>query len=163
MPPGRGRILLSRPRRAVGDGDVTPDRRTRGGAERGAAGRGGRRAPRELGLLGESLAAEHMRRRGFRVLERNLRSRGGEIDMIAFDGTTLAFVEVKTTAAGDRAAPLERLLPAQRARLRRQAVAWLCDRSRRRPYARDLRLDAIGVVLDRDGRLLRLDHVEGGW
>jgi len=80
------------------------------------------------------------------------------------------FAEVKTTrapasaaAAGTWCAPLERLHPRQRARLRRQAVAWLCDRARSRPSARAVRLDAVGVTVDAEGRLLRLEHVEAGW
>ncbi len=133
----------------------------------------------ELGRLGERLACEHFERLGFRVLERNVRSRGGEIDLIAFDGTTLVFVEVKTcraragaataaqagprAAAGPDAGPLAGLRPRQRARVRRQAVAWLCDRRRQRPSARAIRLDAVGVTVDARGRLVRLEHLEAAW
>src|SRR5947209_15299859 len=51
---------------------------------------------RRLGQLGEQLAAEHLVRRGFRIMERNYRTRWGELDIVAFDGHTLAFCEVKT-------------------------------------------------------------------
>jgi Holliday junction resolvase-like predicted endonuclease len=51
----------------------------------------------------------------------------------------------------------------QRARLRRLAVAWLSDESRIRPSARTIRFDAIGVTVDRSGKLLSIDHVEGAW
>jgi hypothetical protein len=47
-----------------------------------------------LGALGERLAAEHLIRRGFRIVERNYRTRWGELDIVAFDGQTLAFCEV---------------------------------------------------------------------
>jgi putative endonuclease len=134
----------------------------------------------ELGRLGEQLACEHFERLGFRVLERNVRSRGGEIDLIAFDGTTLVFVEVKTrraraapaagadragprAAAGSDPGPLAGLRSRQRARVRRQAVAWLCDRRRQRPSARAIRLDAVGVTVDASGRLVRLEHLEAAW
>jgi putative endonuclease len=125
-------------------------------------------ASHELGRLGERLAGEHFERLGFGVLERNVRTRSGEIDLIAFDGHTLVFVEVKTARVGgsiaaDGQTPLARLQPRQRARLRRQAAAWLCDRSRPRPTARTVRLDAVGVVLDGAGRLLRLEHLEAAW
>lgn len=130
--------------------------------------RSARRAPpeqgAELGRLGEQLAAHHLERRGYVIVERNVRTRGGEIDLIAFDGRALAFVEVKCARAGLQVpAPLERLRPRQRARLRRLAAAWLCDRSRARPRAQVLRLDAIGVTVDRAGRLLALEHVEDAW
>jgi putative endonuclease len=127
------------------------------------------RSPGELGRLGEDLACQHLQRLGFRVLERNVRTRGGEIDVIAFDGRTLVFAEVKTRRArGARpfeegSTPLSRLGPAQRAALRRQAVAWLCDPDRERPSARAVRLDAIGVTVDERGSLLRLEHLEAAW
>ena len=118
------------------------------------------------GRRGEELAAAHLRRRGFTILDRNVRGRYGEIDLVATDGTVLAFVEVKTTRAGRAAratAPLERLRGAQRARLRRLALSWLLNRPRTAPRPPEVRFDAIGVVLDRDGALLALEHLEGAW
>ena len=47
-----------------------------------------------LGALGERLAAEHLERLGFRIVERNYRTRWGELDIVAFDGRVLAFCEV---------------------------------------------------------------------
>jgi putative endonuclease len=127
-------------------------------------------ARRALGRLGEELAAAHLRRLGFSVLARNVRTRRGEIDLIAFDGATLVFAEVKTrrTTARDRRIapalePLSTLRRAQRARLRGLAVAWLSDEARIRPSARTIRFDAIGVIVDRRDRLVRLDHLEAAW
>ena len=124
----------------------------------------------------------HLERRGFAIVDRNARTRYGEIDLIAFDGVVLAFVEVKTrrapahrrrepgtpppagssTQQRNSIAPLEGLRPQQRARLRRLAAAWLAARPTPL-YARDLRFDAIGVVIDQANRLLSLDHIEGAW
>jgi putative endonuclease len=111
-----------------------------------------------------------MQRLGFTVLARNVRTRRGEIDVIAFDDHTLVFVEVKTRRLGrndSRPAaeerPLAALRPRQRARLRRLAVAWLSERAGWRPAAQTLRFDAIGVLLAADGRLLELEHLEGAW
>jgi putative endonuclease len=106
-----------------------------------------------------------MQRLGFRVLARNVRTRYGEIDLIACDASVLAFVEVKTLKARrptERPEPLAGLGQAQRARLRRLAAAWLAS-DVQRPRVRTLRFDAIGVTLDERGQLLRLDHVEGAW
>lgn len=109
-------------------------------------------------------------RLGFRVLARNVRTRAGEIDLIAFDGSTLVFVEVKTLRATRHAGcgrpavrPLDGLRGRQRARLRRLALAWLSEESRSRPSARVIRFDAVGVTVDHHGRLLRLDHLEAAW
>ena len=108
-----------------------------------------------------------MQRLGFRVLERNVRTREGEIDLIVFDGHTLVFAEVKTAAApaGGRleAVPLDWLRPRQRLRIRRLARAWLADPQRDHPRAAELRFDAVGVVVDGQGRLQALEHLEGAW
>jgi putative endonuclease len=123
-----------------------------------------------LGRRGEELAAAHLRRLGFCPLGRNERTRYGEIDLVAFDGRTLVFVEVKTRRVGARAQgarpdqqPLAWLRPRQRVRLRRLAAAWLSDEKHIRPTAHTIRFDAIGVILDTKDRLLRLDHIEGAW
>ena len=133
-----------------------------------AAGRGraGGASPGTIGARGEELAAAHLRRLGFSILARNARTAAGEIDLVAGDGRALVFVEVKTALAGagrPAAAPLERLAPRQRSRLRRLAVAWLCARGRVRPRAEVIRFDAIGVLLDGRGRLLALEHLESAW
>lgn len=127
----------------------------------------GRRA---LGRLGEDMAGAHLERLGFQVLARNVRTRAGEIDLIACDRHTLVFVEVKTRrgSSGRRRAdpdrePLAGLRARQRRRLRGLAVAWLSSPDRARPTARMIRFDAVGVTVDARGRLLRLDHIEAAW
>jgi putative endonuclease len=116
-----------------------------------------------LGALGEQLAAEHLVRRGFQIVERNYRTRWGELDIIAFDGRTLAFCEVKTrraSAAGG--SPLDAVRTLKRAQVRKMAGRWLIDRTER-PRADTLRFDAIGVTVDGAGRLLSLEHLEGAF
>ena len=122
---------------------------------------------RALGRTGEQIAARHLRARGFELLARNVRTRAGEIDLVAFDGVTLVFAEVKTRRVFARRLltehePLSGLQGSQRARLRRLASAWLRE-TRARPSARAIRFDAIGVILDRDGALRELRHVEGAF
>jgi putative endonuclease len=126
---------------------------------------------RALGRLGEDLAVSHLRRLGFTLLQRNARTRYGEIDVIAFDGRTLVFAEVKTRRirgsprkrSGPEEQPLAGLRRRQRARLRRLATAWLYDETHVRPAAHTIRFDAIGVTVDARDALVRLDHVEGAW
>src|SRR4030081_3605139 len=108
----------------------------------------------DLGRRGEQLAAEHLVRLGFEIVERNYRTRWGELDIVAFDGRTLAFCEVKTrrlTAAGR--SPFEAVRTRKRARVRKMAGSWLIERTDR-PYADNVRFDAIGVTFDLAGRLL---------
>ena len=117
----------------------------------------------DLGALGEQLATEHLERCGFTVVERNYRTRWGELDVIAFDGRTLAFCEVKTRRAGGRAgSAVEAVGRAKQAQVRRMAARWLVER-RERPYADQIRFDAIGVTFDGAGRLVSLEHLEGAF
>ncbi len=126
---------------------------------------------RALGRLGEDLAVAHLRRLGFTLLERNARTRYGEIDAIAFEGRTLIFVEVKTRRingnprkqGGPEEQPLAGLRWRQRNRLRRLATAWLYDETHVRPATHTIRFDAIGVTVDARDNLVSLDHVEGAW
>lgn len=128
-------------------------------------------ARRTLGKLGEDLAIAHLRRLGWVVVERNVRTRHGEIDIVALDRHALVFVEVKTrrAAGGGRRGlcpaeqPLAWLRFSQRARLRRLACAWLYESHKSRPKAETIRFDAIGVIVDGESRLLRLDHIEAAW
>jgi putative endonuclease len=115
----------------------------------------------ELGRCGERFAAQHLERRGFDIVERNYRTRWGELDLIGFDGRTLAFVEVKTRRAGG-GPPFDALHPRKRRQVRRMAMEWLTDRPGR-PYSDDLRFDAIGVTIDARGALVELDHLEGAF
>jgi len=116
-----------------------------------------------LGRLGEQLAAEHLIRRGFQIVERNYRTRWGELDIVAYDGRTLAFCEVKTRRlSGSRRDPLESVHSRKRSKVRKMAGRWLVERTDR-PYADNIRFDAIGVTFDTEGRLARLDHLEGAF
>ena len=116
-----------------------------------------------LGALGEQLAEEHLGRRGFKIGERNYRTRWGELDIIAFDGRTLAFCEVKTRRASPAGtSPLDAIRAPKRAQVRKMAGRWLIERTDR-PRADTLRFDAIGVTVDAAGRLLRLEHLEGAF
>jgi len=56
---------------------------------------GVRPSTRQVGLEGESLAALALQERGLSIIARNLRSKSGEVDLIALDGDMLAFIEVK--------------------------------------------------------------------
>ena len=117
----------------------------------------------QLGRLGEQLAAEHLVRRGFEIVERNYRTRWGELDIVACDGRTLAFCEVKTRGGSPRPArPARGGACGQALAGAKMAGRWLIERTDR-PYADNLRFDAIGVTLDPAGRLVSLEHLEGAF
>lgn len=112
-----------------------------------------------IGAAGEEEAAAHLERLGYRILARRFRTRFGELDIVALDGGTIVFVEVKARRGGD---PWAGLHDAKRAQVRRMAAAWLASSSPR-PYAAGLRFDAVGVTFDAAGRLLCLEHLEGAF
>jgi putative endonuclease len=114
-----------------------------------------------LGRLGEQLAAEHFERLGWEIVARNHHTRFGELDLVALDGETLVFAEVKTCRLG-RGSPWESLHERKRVQVRRMASVWLREADPR-PRFWTIRCDAIGVLVDGRGALVRLDHVENAF
>jgi putative endonuclease len=114
-----------------------------------------RRATQPLGRLGEAVAARFLERRGLTVLARNARSRLGEIDLVARDGTSLVFVEVKARRPGAADPPQSAVDGRKRARLTRAALAYLA----RHPLGTlRCRFDVVAVTLDPSGGPVRVDH-----
>lgn len=114
-----------------------------------------------LGSHGEQLAADHLERLGLRVIDRNYRTRHGELDLVAYDGHRLVFCEVKTRRTGP-GRPWDALGDAKQSRVRAMASQWLRERPGR-PGATELRFDAIGVTIDPRGRLAGLEHLEAAF
>jgi putative endonuclease len=115
-------------------------------------------------MLGERVAAEHLEGRGYEILERNFRTRYGELDLVAADERCIVFCEVKTRVARGRAGPehgLDAIGHAKRRRVRAMAVQWLRTRgpAADTPRRARLRFDAIGIVLSPSGAVLSLEHV----
>lgn len=65
----------------------------------------------QTGNYGEDLAVEYLKKNGYKILERNYRIRGGEIDIVAMDGETLVFVEVKARWSHEYGPPVESMTP----------------------------------------------------
>lgn len=78
-----------------------------------------------LGRRGEGAAAEFLKRLGYRILERSYDSPLGEIDIIALDGRTVVFVEVKTRSSADAGHPSEAIDATKQRRLTQAALAYL--------------------------------------
>jgi putative endonuclease len=115
-----------------------------------------------LGRVGERLAREHLERLGYRVVAANYRTRFGELDLIVCDDTWLVFVEVKTRRNEALESSIEAVSADKQRRVRRMAAAWLVE-AIDRPRSRELRFDVVGVTVDRDSRLVRLDHLEAAF
>lgn len=86
--------------------------------------------PKQLvGRQGEDLAADHLRRMGYKILERNYRSRHAEIDLIARHRGTLVFVEVKSRRSLRFGDPKWALTPAKRRKISMAALTYLKKRN----------------------------------
>jgi putative endonuclease len=88
-----------------------------------------RAAHLELGRAGERAALDYLRARGFRIVETGWRFGRGELDIIAWDGPVLVFVEVKARRDRSRGYPEEAVTPAKQRQIRKIAQAY-CVRHR---------------------------------
>lgn len=101
-----------------------------------------------LGATGEKIAARYLRRNGYRILLRNYRCPAGEIDLIAAEGDTLVFVEVKTRSADEAALPEDAVDAAKRRQVIRAARYFLAHlQAQHLP----VRFDVIAIVLPAKG------------
>ena len=112
---------------------------------------------RSLGDRGEALARRHLEECGMRALATNYRTPEGEIDLVAADGDTLVFVEVKLRRGQGFGTPEEALTPAKRRKLLANAFAYLQEHGLDDDMT-PWRIDLVAIELDRGGKLLRLDH-----
>lgn len=115
---------------------------------------------RGVGRRGEELAARHLQRAGLTIVERNVRLPWGEIDLVAREGDELVFVEVKTRIGDASIAPDEMVNVAKLQRLERLAEAYA---ERLGDPDAAWRVDVVAVVLGRDGRVVRIDHLTGAF
>ena len=111
-----------------------------------------------VGSGGERAAADFLKERGYHILERNFRGRGGEIDLIAIDGGVLVFVEVKVRRTLSRGAPIEAVTPAKQARVRRAAQEYLTFSGR--IFGR-IRFDVISVM--KSAKSTDITHLKGAF
>jgi putative endonuclease len=121
---------------------------------------------KRFGDAAEAFAAEHLRNAGCRIVARNARVRyaelaiAGELDIVAIDGMTLVFVEVKAGHSSNAIGPATPALavgPQKQRRLRRLARAWLVMEAA--PWHDTIRFDVIGVTVDGAGRVREVEWI----
>ncbi|MFO7638943.1 MAG: YraN family protein [bacterium] len=112
----------------------------------------------EVGRRGERLACDCLRRRGYRILATNHRSRLGELDIVCRDGETTVFVEVKTRTSGMFGAPAEAVDARKQERLKRLAEQYLLEHELE---AVEVRFDVLAIRLDFDPP--EIEHLEGAF
>lgn len=115
---------------------------------------------RARGAAGERAAAELISHLGYEIVERNFRTKYGELDIVAVDGRTLVFCEVRARVGREAIAyALESIGPGKRMQLRKMAREWFRLSTAERPATSGTRFDAIAVAMTRDGRVLSIEHI----
>lgn len=113
-----------------------------------------------LGQRGERAAAKFLRRQRYRILHRGYRILGGELDIVAVDGRTVVFVEVKTRATHDAGHPAEAVdLPKQK-QLTQLALAYL---RRYRLLDCSSRFDVVAITWPPDQRRPQIQHFKNAF
>ena len=127
-------------------------------------------ARQQTGRAAEDLTAARLEGLGWRIIERNARTRFGELDIVALDRRTLVFVEVKAGRAESRAGPERPVLAVglqKQRRLRRLAGAWLADARAAGALASfrfaEIRFDAVGVTYDSAGQVADCEHIKAAF
>jgi putative endonuclease len=116
-----------------------------------------------LGRLAEDLVAARLAAGQWEIVERNARSRYGELDIVALEGRTLVFLEVKAGRAGAPFGPERPVLAIdwrKQRQVRRLAAAWMAER-RSLPRYDEIRFDAVGVTFGPGGA--EVEHIEGAF
>ncbi len=109
------------------------------------------------GKRGEEIAAEYLKKQGFKIIDRNFRIRGGEIDIVALDSDTLVFIEVKTRRSTEFGTPLEAISYWKIKSLIKTAQFY----KMKHPKLPELmRIDAVAIILDRENNPTSIELVK---
>lgn len=108
-------------------------------------------------VLGEDIAVDYLKKKGYKIIERNFRKKYQEIDIIAISDSTLVFVEVKTRRSGTFGSPFDGITPWKLRHLVNLAQFYKQLHPRLPDY---MRIDAIGVILTYDDRIQKIEHIE---
>jgi putative endonuclease len=116
--------------------------------------------PKPLGFRGERAAEKFLKRRGYKIVARGLRSRGGELDLVAVDGRTIVFVEVKTRTSDRYGAPEEAVDLNKQKRMTRAALMFL---KRHGLLEYSCRFDVVAVSWPAGSKRPTIEHFENAF
>jgi len=114
----------------------------------------------ELGRKGEDLAAGHLQRIGYRIVGRRERVLRGDIDIVAVDGRTVVFVEVRSRSDTRHGHPAETVGPVKQRRIAELANAYI---RRHRLQDCQVRIDVVTVTFGGDGEAPIIEHFENAF
>lgn len=112
-----------------------------------------------FGSRGEELAATFLLKSGLNIIEQNFRCKGGEVDIVAKDGDTLVFVEVKTRKTLNYGVPQLAVTPFKQRQISKAALTWL---ARNRKMNHSARFDVIAILMEGDSRF-SIEHIKNAF
>jgi putative endonuclease len=116
-------------------------------------------AARSLGIRGEEIALAHLRKMKYRIVERNFRLYRGEVDIIAYNGATLVFCEVKARASEEFGLPEESVTAAKQRQIKKIARGYILEKGLGDP---DCRFDVISIIFT-EGASCAFRHFENAF
>ncbi|HEV3004206.1 MAG TPA: YraN family protein [Pirellulales bacterium] len=119
-----------------------------------------RRQPKPLGPRGEAVAARFLKRLGYKIVARGARGQLGELDLVAVDGRTIVFVEVKTRESHDGGHPAEAVNADKQRRLTRLALGFL---KRHDLLECAARFDVVAITWPASRRRPLVEHVRNAF
>jgi len=115
---------------------------------------------KEFGALGEKVAADYLKKNGYKILEKNYKTKLGEIDLIAGKGEIIAFVEVKTRSAKPYLSGMYAVDKRKQFHIMRTAAQYLAQKK----CTLQPRCDVIEIELDRaSGKLVSVNHIKAAF
>lgn len=111
-----------------------------------------------LGAFGEKYAVGYLKRLGYEIVERNVRFRAGEIDIVAREGADVVFVEVKCRRSSQYGSPEHAITPAKYAHLATAIEEYVASD---RVPCDNYRIDVVAIEVDARGRVSRCDVLRG--
>ncbi len=112
---------------------------------------------RDTGILGEKLAGDFLKKRGYRIYETNYRCPEGEVDIVARHKDSLVFIEVRSKRSLEFGSPEESITPTKMERLRAVAAHYLQTHNNLPSL---WRIDVAAVEIDQKGKPLRIEIIE---
>ena len=110
-----------------------------------------------LGDLGEQLAKDHLKKKGYKLIETNYRCHSGEIDIVARQKDCLVFVEVRTKSTLEYGTPEESLSPTKQKHMKKSAYYYLQNHQK---LPENWRVDLVAIELDASNKLKRIEILE---
>ena len=112
-----------------------------------------------IGERGEEIACAYLKGQKFTIVERNFRCKGGELDIIARDGKTLVFVEVKARRTLSFGPPQMAVTPFKQRQISKAALTWL---ARKKQFGVNARFDVVAILLP-DHAVPVIDHIRNAF